>query len=178
MCSPSLQSDILRTRTAASFGKPWGGNYLHVRPRRLAFGSLASARIVGIQACPQMHCVSLTNIIMTFTLVLWRLPMLSGDLCVCTTIHVTAASEPPWYAGLSGVMLLYLWGSCIAYLVIIGDSFHSMISIGTGAVPLSSSPRALINVRARTSAQHSRSFAMARACCLLSTHEQTELNAF
>lgn len=35
-------------------------------------------------------------------------------------------------AGLSGVMLLYLWGSCIAYLVIIGDSFASIISLGTG----------------------------------------------
>lgn len=36
-------------------------------------------------------------------------------------------------AALSGVMLLYLWGSCIAYLVIIGDSFASIISLGTGA---------------------------------------------
>ncbi|KAK9804447.1 hypothetical protein WJX73_002133 [Symbiochloris irregularis] len=32
-------------------------------------------------------------------------------------------------ATLSGVMLLYLWGSCIAYLVIIGDCFASILGL-------------------------------------------------
>lgn len=40
-------------------------------------------------------------------------------------------------AGLSAIMLLYLWGSCIAYLVIIGDSFSSITSLFTGERVLS-----------------------------------------
>lgn len=40
-------------------------------------------------------------------------------------------------AALSLVMLLYLWGSCIAYLVIIGDSFGSLLKLAVGtASPL------------------------------------------
>lgn len=35
-------------------------------------------------------------------------------------------------------MLLYLWGSCIAYLVIIGDSFSSLLSLAVGKPSLQS----------------------------------------
>lgn len=35
-------------------------------------------------------------------------------------------------AGLSAILILYLWGSCIAYLVIIGDSFSPLIALATG----------------------------------------------
>lgn len=35
-------------------------------------------------------------------------------------------------AALSTVMLLYLWGSCIAYLVIIGDSFSPLLKMAVG----------------------------------------------
>jgi hypothetical protein len=35
-------------------------------------------------------------------------------------------------AALSIVMLLYLWGSCIAYLVIIGDSFSPLLKMALG----------------------------------------------
>lgn len=37
--------------------------------------------------------------------------------------------------GLSTIMLLYLWGSCIAYLVIIGDSFRPLLELAVGAAP-------------------------------------------
>lgn len=36
-------------------------------------------------------------------------------------------------AALSAVMLLYLWGSCIAYLVIIGDSFSPLLKMALGS---------------------------------------------
>jgi hypothetical protein len=50
-------------------------------------------------------------------------------------------------AGLSIIMLMYLWGSCIAYLVIIGDSFHPLLELVVGQCPpraacLSPSPMA------------------------------------
>ncbi|BDA50337.1 Putative sodium-coupled neutral amino acid transporter 7 [Coccomyxa sp. Obi] len=35
-------------------------------------------------------------------------------------------------ASLSAILILYLWGSCIAYLVIIGDSFSPLIALGVG----------------------------------------------
>ena len=35
-------------------------------------------------------------------------------------------------AGLSVILILYLWGSCIAYLVIIGDSFSPLLALATG----------------------------------------------
>lgn len=35
-------------------------------------------------------------------------------------------------AGLSVILILYLWGSCIAYLVIIGDSFSPLVALATG----------------------------------------------
>ncbi len=37
---------------------------------------------------------------------------------------------------MSVIMLLYLWGSCIAYLVIIGDSFHPLIELAVGKARL------------------------------------------
>ena len=39
-------------------------------------------------------------------------------------------------AGLSVILILYLWGSCIAYLVIIGDSFSPLLALATGACNL------------------------------------------
>ena len=30
------------------------------------------------------------------------------------------------------ILILYLWGSCIAYLVIIGDSFSPLLGLATG----------------------------------------------
>lgn len=41
-------------------------------------------------------------------------------------------------AGLSAILILYLWGSCIAYLVIIGDSFSPLIALAVGAPPVPS----------------------------------------
>lgn len=36
-------------------------------------------------------------------------------------------------AVLSVVLVVYLWGSCIAYLIIIGDSFSPLLSLAAGA---------------------------------------------
>jgi len=38
-------------------------------------------------------------------------------------------------AVLSIIMVVYLWGSCIAYLVIIGDSFSPLLELTAGAPP-------------------------------------------
>ena len=38
----------------------------------------------------------------------------------------------PLCAVLSIIMILYLWGSCIAYLVIVGDSFSPLVALVTG----------------------------------------------
>lgn len=35
-------------------------------------------------------------------------------------------------AGLSAVLLLYLWGSCIAYLIIVADTFTSLGALHLG----------------------------------------------
>jgi hypothetical protein len=46
------------------------------------------------------------------------------------------ASEPAVPgAVLSIIMVVYLWGSCIAYLVIIGDSFSPLLELAAGAPP-------------------------------------------
>jgi sodium-coupled neutral amino acid transporter 7/8 len=45
---------------------------------------------------------------------------------------------------LSAILILYLWGSCIAYLVIIGDSFSPLIALGAGEGSLLADRRLVI----------------------------------
>ena len=53
------------------------------------------------------------------------------------TLHVGFLLCARLLAALSLVMLLYLWGSCIAYLVIIGDSFSPLLKMAVGEHHLS-----------------------------------------
>lgn len=45
---------------------------------------------------------------------------------------------------MSAILILYLWGSCIAYLVIIGDSFSPLIALGAGEGSLLADRRLVI----------------------------------
>ena len=69
---------------------------------------------------------------------------LGRKLSACETLVMQLLAAGCWLhvltrtlagAGLSAILLLYLWGSCIAYLVIIGDSFSSIASLVTGEHP-------------------------------------------
>ncbi|CAK0787069.1 hypothetical protein CVIRNUC_010285 [Coccomyxa viridis] len=49
-------------------------------------------------------------------------------------------------ASLSVILILYLWGSCIAYLVIIGDSFSPLLALATGADSIFADRRLVITL--------------------------------
>ena len=52
------------------------------------------------------------------------------------------------------ILILYLWGSCIAYLVIIGDSFSPLLALATGTRSLQMSKQPVLHTRLSDALYH------------------------
>ena len=77
-------------------------------------------------------------------------------------------------AGLSVILILYLWGSCIAYLVIIGDSFSPLLALATGTCNLQMLKQRILRTRLSDALHHGvtewQSLQFCQAACVAEIH--------